>query len=90
MKILDNARSSLKTDLRIGIIEINNKIKLLLTYSTALFKKETAENMLQHYREILEQVVNNKKIKLENINISHDYAALKMDAAWSDELEFKF
>jgi acyl carrier protein len=90
LKTLDNEKRPLKTDLRLGIKEIDNRIKLLLTYSTALFKKETAENMLQHYREILEQVVKNKRLKLGNINISHDYEALDVNADWCEELEFNF
>jgi non-ribosomal peptide synthetase component F len=49
----------------------NDKIKLVLEYSTALFSKSTAERMLEYYVEILTQVVGDREIQLKDIEISH-------------------
>jgi amino acid adenylation domain-containing protein len=83
-------RHTLKTDLRLGVMEINNKINLALTYSTALFERETVENMLRHYKEILEQVVTNKAVEIKDILISHDLLTLKLHALRRDDEKGEF
>lgn len=79
---------TMKTELRLGVEERDNKVVMFLTYSTVLFARETAEGLLRHYKEILEQVVTDEKIKLENIKITHDFETLKSNELWTDESEF--
>jgi hypothetical protein len=79
-----------KTDLRIGVVERGDTIGMCITYATALFKKETAERMAQHYIEIIKQIVENNKIKLENIKIFYDLIAIKPNILREDESEFNF
>ena len=54
-----------------------DSIKMSLEYSTPLYKRSTAENLVNHYLEILEQVVENPGIKLEDINVSYQLVPIK-------------
>ncbi len=44
----------------------------MLEYSTALFKPSTIEKMAQRYIQVIEQVVENKTLKIKEIKIVHD------------------
>jgi amino acid adenylation domain-containing protein len=90
LKPFEYSGETIKTDLRLGVEEKNNKIEMVLTYSTALFKRETAVDIMRHYKEILEQAVMNKQVKLEDIKISHDLVTLTCDVFQEDESEFNF
>jgi hypothetical protein len=90
LKPFKHSREDIKTDLRLGAMEVNEKIILTLTYSTALFKKETSENMLRHYLEIINQIVADEAIKIEDIKISHDLVTLSSNVFKEDNNEFNF
>ncbi|UCH93176.1 MAG: amino acid adenylation domain-containing protein [Candidatus Aminicenantes bacterium] len=49
--------------------EINDFIRMRLEYSTALFKKSTAERIKNYYMKILSQILENKEIKIKDITI---------------------
>jgi acyl transferase domain-containing protein/acyl carrier protein len=66
-----------KFDICLYATEVNNEITFDMEYSTALFKEFTIEKMALRYREILEQVVENKEIKLQDIKISSDLASVQ-------------
>jgi acyl carrier protein len=87
---LVSEKMTAKTELRLRAVETADRIALKLTYVTALFKRETIEEMAGHYIEIIKQVVKNIKIKLKDIKISYDMATLKPIALRSDESEFNF
>ena len=55
LKSREYKNPTMKTELRLGVEEKDNKITMFLTYSTVLFAPETAERMLQHYKEILKE-----------------------------------
>jgi NRPS condensation-like uncharacterized protein len=57
-------------DMLLGAVEIDEKISINLEYSTSLFKPSSVEKFLKHYREIMQQVVEQKEIKLKDIVIS--------------------
>ena len=77
-------------DLLLEAFESKEKINMYLTYSDSLFKRETAERMLTHYIEILEQVTADQNIKLSDITISHDLLELKPAVLGQKEEEFSF
>jgi amino acid adenylation domain-containing protein len=60
-----------KFDLVLQAGEGQGKIYLSLSYSTDLFKQSTAEKMPQHYQEALQQVLENRKVKLGDIKLTH-------------------
>ncbi|NIM10484.1 MAG: amino acid adenylation domain-containing protein [Candidatus Aminicenantes bacterium] len=64
-----------KFDLVLQAGEGQGKIYLSLSYSTKLFKRSTAEKMSQHYQEVLQQVLENRKVKLGDIHLSHKLSA---------------
>jgi hypothetical protein len=77
-------------DLLMTAFESNNQVKMFLDYSTELFKRETAERMTAHYIEILNQVVDNRDIRLEEIKLSYHLAELESDELWEEEGDFGF
>lgn len=49
--------------------EIDNNIHLKVEYSTKLFKAETIERLMVHFTNIVEEVTNNPRVRLRNINM---------------------
>jgi amino acid adenylation domain-containing protein len=68
-----------KFDLSLEAVEKTNGITMILNYSTALFKRSTAEKIIEHYIEILQQVLENRKIKLKDIQLSHKLSAAPVE-----------
>ncbi len=79
-----------KFHLSLYVWEFGDEIGLSLEYSTALFKRSTAEEILHRYVDILEQVIENKTIKLKDIKISHRLLEPKVKGFQEDEGEFDF
>jgi acyl carrier protein len=79
-----------KFDLLLGVEEDRDHIIMKLLYSTALFARFTVENLLKHFSEILEQVVENREVKLKDIKISHGLSAIKSDRFRDDPEDFEF
>ncbi len=77
-------------DLVLYFNEIDNNILLMLEYSTALFKNATAERMLNNYMEILEQIVENSKTRINDINLSHDFLVANTTVWQEDDTGFNF
>lgn len=62
-------------DLSLFAIEDDDVIRLVMEYSTELFKKPKIVKMLEHYREILTQVTRNPDIQLKDIKLTHHLIA---------------
>ncbi|HDR7068761.1 TPA: AMP-binding protein, partial [Bacillus cereus] len=58
-----------KFDLSLVATEIDNNIHLKVEYSTQLFKAETIERLMVHFTNIVEEVTNNPRVRLRNINM---------------------
>ncbi|MGN1223579.1 MAG: amino acid adenylation domain-containing protein, partial [Ruminococcus sp.] len=58
-----------KFDLTFDIVEIQGQFGILLEYCTALYKRETAERMMQHYAEILKQITAYPERKLKELEL---------------------
>jgi acyl-CoA synthetase (AMP-forming)/AMP-acid ligase II/acyl carrier protein len=59
-------------DLVLYVTELAGGVKLVLEYSTALFKRSTVEEMINHYIEVLNQMVNSPDSPLREIRLSSD------------------
>jgi tyrocidine synthetase-3 len=59
-----------RVDLFLIGTEVDDLVRMRLEYSAALFKPSTAEEITRYYMEILEQILENKEIKLKDITIS--------------------
>ncbi len=68
----DSGQRFAKFDLHFLAKEIDGAIDMVLQYSTELFMESTAEKMIRHYIEILEQVVGEPDILIKDISISHE------------------
>jgi len=79
-----------KFDLHFLAIERNNSLHIVLRYSTELFKKTTAEKIVEHFVEITEQVMENPGIKLEDIEITIDFVPIKPNNLEKEHGDFNF
>lgn len=57
-------------DLTFELYERTNGLELTLEYSTALFSKETAESLLEHYVVILSSIIQNQTQPMEDITMT--------------------
>jgi len=58
-----------KFDLSLSTLETDTAICFEIEYCTKLFKKETMERFIAHFKQIVEQVIGNSAIILEDIDI---------------------
>jgi non-ribosomal peptide synthetase component F/acyl carrier protein len=65
-----------KFDLVLEAIEGQGKIYMTLTYAAKLFERSTVKKIGQHYREVLQQVLENREILLGDIQLSHKLSAV--------------
>lgn len=56
-----------KFDLTLAVEEFTNKLIISLEYATKLFRTETAQQMLTHYRAILSAIVSNSDISIADL-----------------------
>jgi hypothetical protein len=77
-------------DLMLQAIAVGDSITMIFEYSNALFKQTTIEGLANGYTNILEQVVKDKKIKLKDIAISHDFITANPDLLQDQETGFEF
>jgi hypothetical protein len=75
-------------DLMINPAEVGGTINLVIEYNTTLFKKSMIEELAQHYIDILNQVVENKELKLKEIKVAYRILAAKPDALEDDPGEW--
>ncbi|MCP5105214.1 MAG: amino acid adenylation domain-containing protein [bacterium] len=71
-------------------IEGENGLFFSVMYSTGLFKKERIEKLVNYYKDIVNQVLENNEIKLSDIKLSHDFLAAKPTLSSGQEDDFGF
>jgi tyrocidine synthetase-3 len=60
-------------DLLYSIEDRNGELFFNMEYSTDLFKKETIKNFIKYFKEIVSCVQKDKHVRLDSIEISHDF-----------------
>ncbi|MGE5343498.1 MAG: amino acid adenylation domain-containing protein [Candidatus Omnitrophota bacterium] len=90
LKPFEHSWENIKTDLRLGVLDTNGPLTFTLTYCSSLFRKKTAEDMLQNYVEIIEQVVNDTAVKITDIRVSLRLATLNHHIFKEDSDAFHF
>ena len=78
-----------KVDLTLEAAEKQEGIYFKLEYCTALFKRETIDRFITIFKEIAASVMENKKIKLKDIKISHDLGTAAAKIYEGAEIEFE-
>jgi len=76
-----------KFDLTLNCREDEERLDFILEYKTQLFEKETIEEFIAFYKEILLKVSNRIHIKLEEIEIPDGFLLADLD---EEEIEFGF
>lgn len=71
-------------DLTFEVVTDKDKIKLHLEYCTSLFRKETAERIIQDYLSIFEAVSDNLDIEIENIELKSSRLITPTDRVYED------
>ncbi|MDQ1355233.1 MAG: hypothetical protein QG657_5543, partial [Acidobacteriota bacterium] len=79
-------------DMFLSGLEMEGELLLGFTYAAKLFKKETMERFAGYCREIVSAIIENNRVKLKDIKISHDLgmAGSKMLLDKDTENDFGF
>jgi hypothetical protein len=77
-------------DLQLMAIETGDQIHLLMMYSTRLYKPSTVRQMLDHFIEILKQVLEDDSRQLKDILLPHHLASASTGIEHDDEKDFIF
>jgi tyrocidine synthetase-3 len=70
--------------------ETNNRLAFNFEYALQLFKRETIETIASHFREIINQVTQNKHITLKDIFLSEDLLVPQARKIKEEEGDFEF
>jgi len=79
-----------KFDLLFNAVEHNGALKMVLDYSTALFKPETIQKISGYFLEILRQVLEEPTIRIKDIDIVDSERDVTFDVQRSDFQDFNF
>ncbi|MBQ5565472.1 MAG: amino acid adenylation domain-containing protein, partial [Clostridia bacterium] len=60
-------------DLSVNVKSFGDTFGINMQYCTDLFKKETAEHIINHYIQVLNVIAENQEIKLKDISLADDY-----------------
>ncbi|HLP47541.1 MAG TPA: amino acid adenylation domain-containing protein, partial [Candidatus Kapabacteria bacterium] len=77
-------------DLSLDGIDNGDMVIMWFSYAVELFKESTVVDLKKHYEEILEQVVENREIKLKDITLSHRLKDGKSDLSKKESMDFGF
>jgi amino acid adenylation domain-containing protein len=84
-----NTEQFYKFDLSLNAFKSDDTIAITLRYLTDLFKPSTAERLIEHYVEILKQVLENQAIALKDIKLHYALSTGKSYLSREEALEFE-
>jgi hypothetical protein len=79
-----------KFDLLLDAAEVSNRIRIKLDFKTSLFKKATAEKIMENYLYIIRQVVADDTIRLGEIRLTHSFLTANSVTDLQEQSEFAF
>jgi hypothetical protein len=71
-------------------VESGEKLEFFILYKITLFKEETILTMTRNFKEILSQVLKNRKVKLADIDISFDLMPAASPGLMEEQGDFGF
>lgn len=77
-------------DMFLSTMVIDKKLRISLEYSTRLFKRQTVQEMVGHYIEILKQVTSDREIVIGDILLSHKFNKAETTILSDDHEDFVF
>jgi bacitracin synthase 1 len=89
IKKLDIKQTQIMLDLVLVVNELERSPQLYISigYCSKLFKKETVEQFITHFKQIVSSVVKDKHIRIDDIKITH---ALGMAQSDAPQIDFAF
>ena len=86
IKKLEIKQSQIMLDLVLVVNELEHLPQLYVSigYCSKLFKRETIEEFIKHFKQIVSQVVRNKHILIKDIKIIHDLGIAESDVPQMD------
>ena len=79
-----------QVDLAFYVSEYDEDIRLNLMYSTDLFNRETMNDFIDFFREILAAATDNMEIKLEDFKMKHDFVSAEAAVILEETSDFGF
>ena len=86
IKPVDFENKTAKFDITLSASLSGNKVEMFMEYRTCLFQRNTIENFIKYYIEILEVIKDDINISLNDILLKNDIAVIKYEA--EDEGDF--
>jgi len=78
-----------KFDLELEATEYEEEIYFNLLYCKGLFKRDTADRIIEDFLKILDEIVADRNIKIKEIDLGRDYNIVEGGIS-PDEIDFKF
>jgi non-ribosomal peptide synthetase component F len=82
--------TKVKFDLVMGVMDTGGSLTFSLAYRTALFKKESIQRFLGYFEQVLCAVLENKDVRLQDIDISHELQSADSNAYETLEQDLDF
>jgi hypothetical protein len=76
-----------KFDMTLYYVEAEEQLHFTFEYSTCLFEKSTISEFVRYYLEIADYIINDKYIRLKNIEITNPFLESQSN---NPEIEFEF
>ncbi|MCP4215027.1 MAG: beta-ketoacyl synthase, partial [bacterium] len=89
-RLQDGTMRFAKFHLLLAAVETGDGIQLNLEYANERFSEETAGKITGFYLDILNQVLEDRDIRLEDIQLTHSFAAIDTQSILEDDDEFQF
>ena len=79
-----------QVDITLEIRGKGSEMLLKFIYCTQLFRRETIERFIGHFKEVIAAVIANPGVILEEIHLTHDYAAAQPTMMQEEQGDFGF
>jgi amino acid adenylation domain-containing protein/non-ribosomal peptide synthase protein (TIGR01720 family) len=86
MEAIDIHMGTSTFDLTFSIAETVNGMDVSIEYNSDIFDESTIERMLEHYRKLLEAIVENPDLRLDEIPILTDDECQQILVEWNDTI----
>jgi len=75
----ENLKKVSRFDMSFILIEVENRLLILVEYCTALFKEETIKMFIKNFNQVISAVIENRDIQIKDITIDQGFLEVKGD-----------
>jgi non-ribosomal peptide synthetase component F len=90
IKYYGNEINTAKFDISFFCEQVENDLVFTVSYCTRLFKKETIEMLIRHFKEVVSFVSEDRDVRLKNVSLSSDLGIIKSNIVRDDPGDFGF